>query len=505
MLRETNASWQCGWHDLSLSRPRIMGILNATPDSFSDGGAHFDTKEAIAYGLEMLDAGADIIDVGGESTRPGHTPVTPEEEAARVVPVVRGIMQEAPQAIVSVDTRHADVARMCVRLGASVINDVSGFQDPAMQQVAIESACGLVIVHGHQMTGATSRRQVQLDSIKPARQVTSARRFTLPEEAPIMREIMGFLGDQARMLMRARIPKERLCIDPGAGFDKTAPEDVVIQRNMRKLVSLGYPVMCAVSRKRFVGAVTGEQEPLERDDATMGMVLAAIEAGARIVRVHDVAGAADAINAYWAASRKDSRQGFVSLGSNVGDRVGYLAQAAHLIDQIPLTCVVAVSRAYETEPAYGLAEPAANAVAEIRTELHPAVLVDALLEVERQLGRVREQTSDGLEAMEAPAGEITVTGTGKVISTPAPAATAAKGPRTIDCDLCWVEGESHAGPHLTLPHPLLGERDFVLVPMEDLMHDPVRFLVHAGVPVYEPERRVGHVIADLGEIAWERA
>ena len=475
MLRDTNTAWRCGWHDISLSRPRIMGVLNVTPDSFSDGGDHLDSKAAIEYAMQMLDDGADIIDVGGESTRPGHTPITPEEEAARVAPVVRGIMQEAPQAVVSIDTRNAEVAKMCVRLGASIINDVSGFSTPAMQQVAVESACGLVIMHWSQMTGTTTRRQVQLDSIKPARQIPRARRFTLPEEAPIMREIMGFLGDQARMLMRAGVPKERICIDPGPGFDKTASADVVIQRNTHKLVSLGYPVMTAVSRKRFVGAVSGETEATERDAATIGIVLAAIAAGARIVRVHDVRGVADAINAYWAASQKDPRQGFISLGSNVGDRVGYLARAAHLIDQIPLTCVVGVSRAYETEPAYGIDSLVANAVAEIRTELHPNVLIDELLRVEEQLGRTRDPETLG------------------------------HGPRTIDCDLCWVEGESHAGRHLTLPHPRLGERDYVLVPMEDLMHDPVRFLVHAGVPVYETEARVGHVTADLGVIEWEQA
>lgn len=475
MLRDTNAAWRCGWHELSLARPRIMGILNVTPDSFSDGGAHIDTKAAVEHALEMLDEGADIIDVGGESTRPGHTPISSEEEAARVVPVIRGIMQEAPQAIVSIDTRHADVAKMCVRLGASIINDVSGFVDPAMQQVAIETACGLVVVHWSQMTGTTTRRQVQLDSIKPARQVVRTRRFTLPEEAPIMREIMGFLGDQARLLLRAGVQRERICMDPGPGFDKTASEDIVIQRNMHKLVSLGYPVLSAVSRKRFVGAVTGEDDALDRDAATTGMVLSAIATGARIVRVHDVRAAADAINAYWAASQKDPRQGFVSLGSSLGDRVSFLAKAAQLIDEIPLTCVVGVSRAYETEPAYGLDETqlVANAVAEIRTELHPLVLLDELLKVEEKLGRTRSADAKGPE------------------------------PRTIDCDLCWVEGETHAGRHLTLPHPGLGERDYVLVPMEDLMHDPVRFLVHAGVPVYEPEARVGHVTADLGVIEWE--
>lgn len=474
MLREDYATWQCGGHVLSLSRPRIMGILNVTPDSFSDGGENVDVKKAVARGLQMLDEGADIIDVGGESTRPGHEPVSADVEAGRVVPVIRGIIAEAPSAIISIDTRHAMVAKLCLRAGASIINDVSGFVDPQMQEVAVESDCGCIIMHWNQPeVPAVTRRSVQLETIKPARMVQSARRFTLPEEAPIMREIMGFLGDQARTLVRAGVSRDRLCVDPGAGFDKEADEDIVIQRATRKLVSMGYPVVNAVSRKRFVGAVSGQKEAKSRDAATLGIAVSAIESGSRILRVHDVRGTADFVNAYWAMAKKDARQGFVSIGSNVGDRLANLSQAVRLINEIPLTCVVATSHVYETEPAYGIASRVANAVVEIRTELHPTVLMSALLDVEDKLHRERDPKQAG------------------------------HGPRTIDCDLCWMEGEEHAGRHLTLPHPRLGERDFVLVPMEDLMHDPVRFLTHGGVTVYVPEQRVGHVTSELGVLDWE--
>jgi len=281
------------------------------------------------------------------------------------------------------------------------------------------------------------------------------------------------LGAQARGLMRAGVSKDRICIDPGPGFDKFADEDVVIQRATRSMVSMGYPLLCAVSRKRFVGAVSGVAEATQRDAATHAICIAAITNGARILRVHDVAGTAQAINAYWAMTERDPRQGFVALGSNVGDRVGYLARATQLIDEIPLTCVVSLSHAYETEPAYGIATPVVNAVAEIRTELHPLVLMDKLLEVENALNRTRKKGEEG------------------------------HGPRTIDCDLLWVEGEQHAGKHLTLPHPRMGERDYVLVPMEDLMHDPVRFFSHGGVEIAPPDQRVGHVTEDLGVITWE--
>ena len=482
MLRENFATWHCGAHEISLARPRIMGILNVTPDSFSDGGKNFDAKAAIARGLEMLDEGADIIDVGGESTRPGHTPVSPKVEAERVVPVVRALVEAG--AVVSVDTRHAEVARICVRLGAAIINDVSGFTDPEMVDVAADTSCGCIVMHwNHDGLGSRApRRQVTLDQSRPngsalPRPVLSQRRFTLPEEAPIMRQVMGFLGDQARTLQRAGVSHDRICMDPGAGFDKLADEDVVIQRATRSMASMGYPLVCAVSRKRFVGALSGVEDAAARDAATAGACISAIENGARILRVHDVAGVSQAVNAYWAVSHKDPRQGFVSLGSNVGNRVGNIARAVQLIDEIPLTCVVSVSHAYETEPAYGIATPVANAVAEIRTELHPLVLMGKLLEVEDELGRIREKDRDPKKP--------------------------GSGPRTIDCDLMWVEGESHAGSRLTLPHPRLGERDYVIVPMEDLMHSPERFLAHAGVEVAPREQRVGHVTAELGEVSWE--
>jgi 2-amino-4-hydroxy-6-hydroxymethyldihydropteridine diphosphokinase len=156
----------------------------------------------------------------------------------------------------------------------------------------------------------------------------------------------------------------------------------------------------------------------------------------------------------------------------VDERLDALGHACRLIDEIPLTCVVNVSHAYETDPAYGLKDNVANAVAEIRTELAPLVLLDALMKVEQELGRTRPE--DG-----------------------------SMGPRTIDCDLAWYEGETHAGNKLTLPHKGLGERDYVLVPMEDLLHDPVRFLAHSGVEVLPPEERVGHVRRELGRILWE--
>ena len=551
-----NKVWRCGKYELALDRPRIMGVLNVTPDSFSDGGEHFDTEAAIAYGLAMLDAGADIVDVGGESTRPGFTPVDPTGEAARVIPVIRGLV--AHGAVVSVDTRNVETAKAAVRVGASIVNDVTGFTDPKMVDFVAASDCGVIVMHAGE-TGAPDRThtQVELDTsaaaysaekaraaekgesfggerrlqpqlpfgeapngsaraaeaasadvadgkgsgekdvaptqassekraalssadrlaalmarkdaaAEPTVAAAQLRRFTLPDSAPIMRRVMGFLSDQARTLLRAGVAKERICLDPGPGFGKDTDEDVVIQRETAKMASLGYPLLCAVSRKRFVGAVSGIEDPAARDAATFGVCLGALENGANILRVHDVAGFAQFLRGYWAVARAKPRRAFVALGSNMGDRMANIRLARDCIAALPMTCVSNCSHIYESEPAYKSEQPAfANAVIEVRTELAPTVFLDQLMEVEDKLGRVRAEQN---------------------------------GPRTIDCDLIWMENEIHGGPKLRLPHPGLGERDFVLVPLEDLVHNPARFFRFQGVQVLPSEERVGHVVRELGEL-----
>lgn len=574
MARDSKV-WRCGKYELKFDRPRIMGVLNVTPDSFSDGGEHLDTDAAIAHGLKMLDDGADIIDVGGESTRPGFTPVDPDTEARRVLPVVQALAKAG--AVVSIDTRHVEVAKAAVRVGASIVNDVTGFTDPRMVDFVKESDCGLVVMHAGEVADVERPRthtEVQLDTsaaafmaqkareaeeaaralgatgkskraakaklisgmVQPlqpqlpfeapasavdAEQAASApvasvavaldapdvdavsasvedapsgddlaavmarsaartgatnrtsqlRRFTLPDSAPIMRRVMGFLSDQARALIHAGVARERICLDPGSGFGKEANEDIVIQRELGKIASLGYPTLCAVSRKRLVGAISGVANARERDIATFGVCLGAIEQGANIVRVHNVAGFAQFLNGFWAIARPQPRRAYVALGSNEGDRLENIRTARDLIAQIPMTCVSSCSRIYESEPAYETDQDAfANAVIEIKTELAPLILLDELGKVELQLGRDRSGKAK------------------------------ANGPRPIDCDLLWMDNEIHGGNKLRLPHPGLGERDFVLVPLEDLMHNPARFFRYEGIDVKEPEDRVGHVVAELGTL-----
>lgn len=574
MARDSKV-WRCGKYELKFDRPRIMGVLNVTPDSFSDGGEHLDTDAAIAHGLKMLDDGADIIDVGGESTGPGFTPVDPDTEARRVLPVVQALAKAG--AVVSIDTRHVEVAKAAVRVGASIVNDVTGFTDPRMVDFVKGSDCGLVVMHAGEVAdverprthtevqldtsaaafmaqkareaeeaaralGATGKSkraakaklisgmvqplqpQLPFDAPAPAADAEQAapapgasaavafdatdadavsasvedapssddlasvmarsgatayngsrsaqlRRFTLPDSAPIMRRVMGFLSDQARALIHAGVARERICLDPGSGFGKKANEDIVIQRELGKIASLGYPTLCAVSRKRLVGAISGVANARERDIATFGVCLGAIEQGANIVRVHNVAGFAQFLNGFWAIARPQPRRAYVALGSNEGDRLENIRTARDLIAQIPMTCVSSCSRIYESEPAYETDQDAfANAVIEIKTELAPLILLDELGKVELQLGRDRSGKAK------------------------------ANGPRPIDCDLLWMDNEIHGGNKLRLPHPGLGERDFVLVPLEDLMHNPARFFRYEGIDVKEPEDRVGHVVAELGTL-----
>ena len=215
--------WKCGSFEFDTRKPVIMGILNVTPDSFSDGGTHNTPEAALAWAQQMLDEGAHMIDVGGESTRPGSAEVSVEEEAARVLPVVRALAEQG--VCVSIDTRHAAVAKACVEAGAAIINDVSGFRDPAMVQVAAQSDCGVVVMH---MKGEPGTMQQN------------------PQYDDVVAEVRDYLRDQAAMLEAAGVSPERICIDPGPGFGKTASQTLELVRNFPELARLGYPVMVAV-------------------------------------------------------------------------------------------------------------------------------------------------------------------------------------------------------------------------------------------------------------------
>lgn len=243
----------------------LMGVVNVTPDSFSDGGRHFDHDSAVAHGLRLVEEGADIVDVGGESTRPGAEPVGLDEELRRVLPVVR-VLASAGIAV-SIDTRHAVVAEAAVAAGACLVNDVSGLRDPAMREVAARHRVPAVAMH------------MPVDDPATMQQHT--------DYTDVVDDVVAFLRDHAAMALAEGVPA--VILDPGLGFGKTVEQNVALVRRLDELVSLGYPVMVETSRKRFIGVLTGVERPEDRVAGTLAVHLAGVQHGARLVRAHDVA------------------------------------------------------------------------------------------------------------------------------------------------------------------------------------------------------------------------
>jgi dihydropteroate synthase len=261
--------------------PVLAGVLNVTPDSFSDGGDFLDPERASARAAAMLDEGAQIIDVGGESTRPGSDPVSPEEELRRVVPVIRGIMAERPEAIVSIDTYRAGTAEAALQAGASVVNDVSALRrDPGMPDVVADAGCPVILMH---MLGEP--KTMQRD----------------PHYDDVVREVRDFLAGRAERAVAVGVEEENIILDPGIGFGKTLEHNLVLLRHLDSLVELGFPVLVGASRKTFIGKITGVEEARERVFGTVAANVIACARGATFFRVHDVRANREALAVAWAA------------------------------------------------------------------------------------------------------------------------------------------------------------------------------------------------------------
>jgi dihydropteroate synthase len=265
---------------VALDRIRVMAIVNVTPDSFSDGGERLETTQAIDDGLRFVSECADIVDVGGESTRPGALPVPVEEELRRVRPVVEGLA--ARGVVVSIDTRRAAVARACLDAGARIVNDVSALtDDPELLPLVAERGAPVVLVH---------RRGRQED------------KYDGPAYGDVVADTRAFLVGRARACEQAGVARERIVLDPGVGFGKTPEENLALVAGAGRLAEAGYPVLIGASRKGFIGRLTGIKEPRLRDPASVWLAVEAARQGASIVRVHDVAGTRQAL-AVWAAMR----------------------------------------------------------------------------------------------------------------------------------------------------------------------------------------------------------
>jgi dihydropteroate synthase len=260
----------------------LMGVVNVTPDSFSDGGRYNDVDRAVAHGLQLVAEGADIVDVGGESTRPGAAAIDEATEAARVVPVVRRLA--AADIAVSIDTRHAAVAEAALAAGACLLNDVSGLRDPAMRAAAARHGVPAVIMHMPVPDPATMQQHTDYDDV--------------------VADVCAFLAGQAHLAKQDGV--DQILLDPGIGFGKTTEQNLELLRRTGELVALGYPVLIGASRKRFIGQLANVERPDERMPGTLAVHLDALRRGARLVRVHDVAAHRQAIT-MWQHLRDESQ------------------------------------------------------------------------------------------------------------------------------------------------------------------------------------------------------
>ncbi len=255
--------------------PVLVGILNVTPDSFSDGGTYVDPEAAAEHAGAMLDDGAGIIDVGGESTRPGSDPVSPEEEARRVVPVIERLVAARPGAIVSVDTYRSATAAAALEAGAGIVNDVTAMRgDPRMAAVVAEAGCPVILMH---MQGEPKTMQSK------------------PLYTDVVREVNDFLRSRAEHALAAGVRWENVIVDPGIGFGKTVDHNLALLRDLESVVDLGFPVLVGASRKRFIGSITGVEEAAERVFGTVASTVLAYERGATLFRVHDVRANSEAL------------------------------------------------------------------------------------------------------------------------------------------------------------------------------------------------------------------
>ena len=266
--------WKVSHRTLDLSkRALLMGVLNVTPDSFSDGGLWGNAEGAIAAGLAMAAEGADLLDVGGESSRPGAAPVSPAEELRRVLPVIEALAAQS-SALISVDTSKPEVAREALRHGASVVNDITGLRQAPMRRVLLDSGAGAIAMH---MQGSPATMQAA------------------PAYADVVSEVSAFLRESLRLCVADGIAPEQILFDPGIGFGKTVQHNLLLLRHLESLQAAGRPVALGVSRKSFLGALTGSPALEDRAWPTVALTSFARSRGAALIRVHEVRANAEAL------------------------------------------------------------------------------------------------------------------------------------------------------------------------------------------------------------------
>ncbi len=264
--------FHCGSHTLDLTRPLVMGIVNVTPDSFSDGGRFASTQLAVEHGLRLIEEGADILDIGGESTRPNAEPVALEEELRRIIPVIEGLAAQSSVPL-SIDTYKPPVMRAAIEAGASLVNDVRGLQEPGAIEVVAASHAGVCLMH---MPGTPQTMQND------------------PRYDDVVVEVRDFLLERAARCEAAGIGRDRIMLDPGFGFGKRSVHNIALLRELESLCGLGYPVLVGLSRKSVLGQITGN-DVADRLPASLAAAVVAAMKGAAVVRVHDVKATKDAL------------------------------------------------------------------------------------------------------------------------------------------------------------------------------------------------------------------
>jgi len=402
-----------------LSQVRTVGIINVTPDSFSDGRLYESPEAAINHGLALLRDGADELDVGGESSRPGAASVSVAEECARVVPPVAGLRAAGVAAPISIDTFHAKTARAALEAGVDGVNDVTGFRDPQMRECAAASGARCVVMRPGAVTPDSCGGRGEDD--EPA--------GTFNLEATV-----EFLLAQAWLLERAGVARERIALDPGFGFTATRDDDIRLFGQAPQLIARlrdeGYAAYVGLSRKRFVTTLFGERPLAERDQATAELSAALAAAGATYLRVHDAATMRAELNRL---ATQPPQVAYVALGSNVGDCEAQLRAALGFLQALPATTLDAIAPLYISEPAYYDDQPPFyNTVARLRTRLGPRALFAELQAWERLAGREKLLPN---------------------------------GPRNIDLDLLSYGDGIIETEALTLPHPRIAQRAFVVEPL----------------------------------------
>jgi dihydropteroate synthase len=285
-LNDIHHQWQCGDRVLDLDRPVVMGVLNVTPDSFSDGGRFADSGAALAHARRLVEEGAGIVDVGGESTRPGAAPAELHEEIERVVPVIERLRRESP-VFISVDTSKPEVMRAAVAAGADIINDVRALAAPGALEAAAASGAGVCLMH---MLGEPRTMQ------------------DAPHYDNVVEDVSAFLAARMRACRDAGVESSRLGIDPGFGFGKTAAHNLALLKNLAALQVLGAPIVVGLSRKSLLAKITGR--PVEsRISGSVALAAIAVLNGARIVRAHDVAATVDAVRVAAAVGKGEQFDG----------------------------------------------------------------------------------------------------------------------------------------------------------------------------------------------------